>query len=703
MAKDIICGMYVDEEKTPFKIERREVTYYFCSEACLKTFLAPEIELRNLKIMTVFALVLGGLTAFFEYIYPLNLFLSHNMLLFMLATPIQFIPGSRFYKGAWDAVRARQANMDSLIAIGTSAAWLYSTILTFQDVRLLPTILPVIVTGGPRVYFTESGLIIGFILLGKTMEHTVKNKASEAIRKLLDLQPRMATLIKDGEEIQIPVEEIEIGDLVLVRPGEKIPVDGEIVEGYSSIDESMITGESLPVEKKVGDEVIAGTINKSGLLKIRASRIGSDTMLSQIVRTVEEAALSKTPIQRLADKISAYFVPAVIVIALGSFLFWYVVMAQPLGIALTMLISVLIIACPCALGIATPAAIIIGAGKGAQYGILIKNGEQLEKAHKIDLVVFDKTGTLTRGEPSLTDIITLNDSPETFILRYAAIAEKGSEHPIGKAIIKEAVKRGVDISIDPERFENIPGHGISAIVDGHRILLGNKKLMIENNIVVPDFVEDKTKLLEEDGKTLMFLALDNMLIGLIAVADTIKDTSIEAVQKLRNMGIDVAMLTGDNKRTANAIARKLGISKVFSDVLPSDKARLIKNLREEGRTVAMVGDGVNDAPALTRSDVGIAIGSGTDIAKEAGGIILVKDDPRDVVLAIELSRKTINKIRQNLFWAFIYNVALIPVAAGALYPLGILLNPVYAAIAMALSSTTVTINSMLLNRFKPQI
>lgn len=698
IAKDIVCGMYVDESKTPYKVERRGVTYCFCSEACLKTFLAPEMELMDLKVMTVLALVLGGLAAFFEYVHLVNPVLPNHILLFMLATPVQFIPGLRFYKGALDAIKARQANMDSLIAVGTSAAWLYSTVVTFQEVGLLPTIFSTIATGGSGVYFTESALIIGFILLGRTMEHIVRGKASEAVRKLLDLQPRTATLISDGKEVQIPIEEVKIGDLLLVRPGERIPADGVIVEGYSSIDQSMITGESLPVEKKVGDEVIGGTINETGLLKVKATKVGSDTMLSQIVRMVEEAVLSKTPTQRLADKVSSYFVPVVIIIALTSFLFWHLVMGQPFSIALTILISVLIIACPCALGIATPAAIMIGASRGAQRGVLIKSGEYLEKTSRIDIVVFDKTGTLTRGEPSLTDIIPLDSSLNSLILKYAAAAEKGSEHPIGKAIVKEAEKRGLRIDTDPEVFQAIPGHGISAVVDGCRILFGNRRLMIENNIKIPSSVEEKTMLLEGDGKTVMFLALDGELAGVLAVADTIKDTSMEAVKNLKSIGIDVAMLTGDNRRTAYAIARKLGIDTVFAEVLPGDKARIIENLREGGRTIAMVGDGVNDAPALVQADVGIAIGSGTDIAKEAGGIILVRDDPRDVVLAIQLSRKTMKKIKENLFWAFAYNVALIPVAAGILYPLGILLNPVYAAIAMASSSITVTINSMLLGR-----
>ena len=701
MAKDIVCGMYVDENKTPFKVSRRGVTYYFCSEVCLKTFLAPEIELRNLKIMTAFALTLGGLTAFLEYIYPIDQILPNNLVLFLLATPIQFIAGWRFYKGTWDAIKARQANMDSLIAIGTSAAWLYSTLYTFQEIGLLPHILPTSLTAsGPQVYFTESGLIIGFILLGKTMEHIVKGRASEAVRKLLDLQPRMATVIKDGDEIQIPVEEVNAGDLLIVRPGERIPVDGVVVEGYSSIDESMITGESIPVEKKINDEVIGGTINKTGLLKIKAVKVGLDTMLSQIVKMVEEAILSKTRIQRLADKISAYFVPAVIAVATGSFIFWYIGIGLPFGISFIMFISVLIIACPCALGIATPAAIMIGASKGAQYGILIKSGEQLEKAQKINIVVFDKTGTLTNGEPTLTDVIAFNGFKENLVLKYAASVEKGSEHPLGEAIIEGAIQRGVEVDLDVEDFKSMPGRGVSAIIDKHKVLLGNRKLLIEHNINIHDSIEEKIKILEEDGKTVMLLALDNQVVGVLAVSDTIKEGAVEAVNSLKNMNINVAILTGDNKRTAYAIARKLGVNLVFAEVLPNDKAYIVKKLREEGKTVAMVGDGVNDAPALTQADVGIAIGSGTDIAKEAGGIILVRNDPRDVVVAIQLSRRTVRKIKENLFWAFIYNVALIPVAAGALYPLGVLLNPIYAAMAMASSSITVTVNSMLLNHFK---
>ena len=700
MAKDIVCGMYVDEDKTPFKAERRGVTYYFCSEACLKTFLAPEIELRNLKILTVFALVLGGLTAFFEYVYPVDLLAPNHVLLFLLATPVQFIAGWRFYKGTWDAIKARQANMDTLIAIGTTAAWFYSTLYTFQDLGLFPQLIPATLTEGPHVYFTESGLIIGFILLGKTMEHIVKGRASEAVRKLLDLQPRIATVVRDNRELQIPVEEVQVGDVIIVRPGERIPVDGVVVEGYSSVDESMITGESIPSEKKKDDVVIGGTINKTGLLKMKATRVGSDTMLSQIVRMIEEAVLSKTPIQRIADKVSAYFIPVVVAIAITSFIFWYFIIGLPFGLAFTMLIAVLIIACPCALGIATPAALMIAAGKGAQYGILFKSGEYLERAQKINVVIFDKTGTLTKGEPTLTDIKSFNGFSERDVLKYAAVVEKRSEHPLAEAVVKEALNRGIDLNLEPESFNIIPGQGVYALVDKHEVLLGNRKLMQDHGVNIDNSVEEEIKHLEEDGKTVMLLALDRRLIGAIALSDTLKEGAMEAIQKLKKMNIKVAMLTGDNKRTANAIAKKLGIDMVFAEVLPSEKASIVKKLKDEGKVVAMVGDGVNDAPALAQADIGIAIGSGTDIAKEAGGIILVKNDPRDVVSVIQLSRKTVRKIKQNLFWAFIYNVALIPVAAGALYPLGVTLNPIYAAIAMASSSITVTINSMLLTLFR---
>jgi len=705
MAKDIICGMYVEEAKAPFAAERRGTKYYFCSESCLITFRLPEREYRNLKIMTAFSLTLGSVTLFFEYLYPKIVGSDEwNMpiagirmyyLLFVLATLVQFIGGYRFYRGTRDAIVAKQANMDSLIATGTTAAWVYSTIVTFA-----PGVLPSVTTGGPEVYFTESGLIIGFILLGNVMEHIVKGRASEAIRQLLDLQPKKARVQDGGAEREVPVEELKVGDLLVVRPGEKVPVDGVVAEGYSAVDQSVVTGESLPVEKRAGDEVIGASVNKTGLLKVRATKVGADTTLSQIVKLVEEAIVSNTPIQRLADKVASYFVPAVIAVALGSFLAWYYIAGIPFAMAFVTLVSVLIIACPCALGLATPAALMIGAAKGAQAGILIKSGEFLEKAKNLEVVVFDKTGTLTKGEPSVTDVATLGALSELEVVRLAASVEKGSEHPLGEAIVRRGAELAVALS-DPQGFEALPGLGVEARVGAQQVALGNRKMMEQMRVdTAPS--EARVRALEEDGKTVMFVAVDGRLEGLIGVADTLKASAVEAVSMLKALNIEVVMLTGDNERTARAVARKVGIERVVADVLPADKAKVVASLKKEGKLVAMVGDGINDAPALASSDVGIAIGSGTDVAKEAGGIVLLRDDVRDVARAVELSKRTVAKIRQNLFWAFAYNVGLIPVAAGILYVFGgPLLNPIFAAIAMAASSTTVTMNSMLLGRWKP--
>ncbi len=705
MAKDIICGMYVDEAKSPFMAERRGTKYYFCSESCQITFQLPAREYRNLKVMTAFSLTLGSTTLFFEYFYPglagsnewnMPVFgIRMYYILFVLATLVQFIGGWKFYKGTRDAILAKQANMDSLIATGTSAAWVYSTLVTFA-----PGLLPSVTTGGPEVYFTESGLIIGFILLGSVMEHIVKGRASEAIRQLLDLQPKKATVLEGGAEREVPIEELKVGDLLLVKPGEKVPVDGVVAEGYSAVDQSVVTGESIPVEKRAGDEVIGASVNKTGLLKVRATKVGADTTLAQIVKLVEEAIVSNTPIQRLADKVSSYFVPVVIAVAVGSFLAWYYIAGIPFAMAFVTLVSVLIIACPCALGLATPAALMIGAAKGAQAGILIKSGEYLEKAKNLKVVVFDKTGTLTKGEPSVTDVVTLGEVPEGEVVRLAASVEKGSEHPLGEAIVRKGGKLGVALG-DPEGFEALPGLGVRAQVGALQVTLGNRKMMEQVGVDVAA-TEARVRALEEDGKTVMFVAVDGRLAGLIAVADTLKASAVEAVEMLKRQGIEVVMLTGDNERTARAVARKVGIERVVADVLPADKAKVIGDLKKEGRLVAMVGDGINDAPALASSDVGIAIGSGTDVAKEAGGIVLLRDDVRDVARAVELSKRTVAKIRQNLFWAFAYNVGLIPVAAGVLYVFGgPLLNPIFAAIAMAASSTTVTMNSMLLGRWKP--
>jgi len=689
MGKDPICGMYVDEEKSPFKAEIRGRMYYFCSESCLRTFERPEVELRNLKILVVFSFSFTVLLFFFSF-FNISPFFSKNKWLFLFATPVQFGAGWRYYKGTFDALKVGTANMDTLIAMGTSAAYGYSTIITF-----FPSIFE-----ETEVFFDTAAAIITLVLIGKLLEDLAKGRASEALIKLMDLQPKMAHVIREGEETEIPVEFVEVDDIVVVRPGEKIPVDGVVVEGHSSVDESMITGESIPVEKKPEDDVIGATINKVGLLKFKATKVGSDTTLSKIIDLVEEAQLSKAPMQRLADYISARFVPSVILIAVTAFSLWYFIVNESFTFSLAILIAVLIIACPCALGIATPTAIMVGTGKGAEHGILIKGGEYLERTYKVQTIVFDKTGTLTKGEPSVTDVVSIRFSEEE-ILKLASMAEKGSEHPLGEAIVKGAKAKGLEIP-DAESFEAVPGQGVKAVYGGEEILLGNRKLMENNNISYKE-IEEKIQTFEKEGKTVMLLTINKTIKGLIAVADTLKEHSKDAVKKLQEMGIEVIMLTGDNRRTADAIAEKLGITKVLSEVLPQDKANIIKKLQDEGKIVGMVGDGINDAPALAQSDVGIAIGSGTDVAVETGDIVLIKDDLRDVVAAIQLSKQTVRKFKQNLFWAFFYNTALIPIAAGILYPLlGILLDPIYAAAAMSSSSVTVVTNSLLLKRFNPK-
>ena len=576
--------------------------------------------------------------------------------------------------------------MDFLIALGTTVAYVYSVIVIFA-----PDILPVKVAERD-VYFEVSAVIIAFVLLGKYMEEIIKKKSSAAVRKLLDLKPQTARVIREGTEMEIPAEYVQIDDIVVVRPGEKIPADGAVIEGSSAVDEKMITGESIPVEKRAGDEVIGATINKVGMLKFRAKRVGAETTLSQIIKMVEEAQASSAPIQRIADQVSGYFVVSVVAVAFLSFFGWWIGGNFPQG--LLAFIAVLIIACPCALGIATPAALMVGVGKGAEAGILIRGGEYLERAQKLTTVVFDKTGTLTKGEPSVTDILGFSGS-EDKVLLYAAIAEKGSEHPLGEAILKAAKMNGLDIS-DPESFEAVPGHGVKVGYKGTNILLGNRRLMEKNGIAVGSF-EDKLKILEEQGKTAMLIASNNNILGIIAVADTLKENSIAAVNALKKENVEVIMLTGDNERTAKAIAGQIGIEKVIANVLPGEKASVIKGLQATGKTVAMVGDGINDAPALAQADIGIAIGSGSDVAKETGGIILIKDDIRDVVAGIRLSKATMRKIKQNLFWAFIYNTVGIPIAA-----LGFL-NPIIAAAAMALSSLSVVANSATLKAFKIEL
>ena len=700
LAKDPVCGMVVDEKKA-FKRVIGDRTYYFCSESCVKTFESPETELRNLKrrmyvaISGVMVLAILRAAAYLGLAFGAVLVtwapipsiptLTWGLILFLIATPVQFVGGWSFYKGSYEAVKNRVANMDLLIAIGTLTAYVYSTFVLF-----FPGVLPV---KERDVYFEVSAVIIAFVLLGKFMEEAIKKRSSAAVRKLLDLRPSMATVVRDGREVQVPAQNVQVNDLVTVRPGDRIPVDGVVVEGHSSVDEAMITGESVPVEKKVSDEVIGATINKVGMLKFRATKVGAETTLEQIIRMVEEAQASSAPIQRIVDRVASYFVPAVIAVAAASGVGWIIVGNSTL--ALLSFIAVLIIACPCALGIATPAALMVGVGKGAEMGILIRGAEYLERAQKLNTVIFDKTGTLTKGEPSVTDLVSTSQTKVDEILRFAAIAEKGSEHPLGEAIVREAEMRGLQIP-KMDSFEAIPGRGVKATLGGDEILLGNRALMKERSIDT-EGIEPRMIALEEQGKTAMIVVLNRRVIGIVAVADTLKQYSVEAVRKLKEIGIETVMLTGDNERTAKAIAKQVGIDAVIANVPPWEKANVVGRLQKEGKVVAMVGDGINDAPALAKADIGIAIGSGSDIAKETGGIILVKDDVRDVVGGIKLSKGTMRKIKQNLFWALFYNTLGIPVAAMGL------LNPIIAAAAMALSSLSVVSNSALLKRFRVEV
>ena len=707
MATDPVCGMFVEEkpESIQHVVDGRK--YYFCSTQCLNEFTEPERELQKLKkhvaisIALTIPIVILTLPHMFplqlEGLIPLPMEIS-NYVMLVLATPIQFWIGWRFYKGMWDGVKARASNMDTLIALGTSAAYIYSAAVT-----LAPGYFPF-----ASVYFETAAIIITLILIGRLLETRTKEKASSAVRKLMDLQPRMAKVIREGNrEEEIPVEQVREGDILVIRPGERVPVDAVVINGASSIDESAITGESIPVDKSRGSEVIGATINKSGLLTVRAAKVGQDTVLSQIITLVENARMGRAPMQRIVDQVAKYFVPAVIAVALGAGLGWYFAGGAGLTYSLLAFVSVIIIACPCALGIATPAALMMGAGKGAENGILFKSGEYLEIASKVDTVVFDKTGTLTEGKPSVTDIIDLSDDiGENELLRLAAIAESGSEHPLGQALVRKAKEAGLPIS-NPESFEAVSGHGLRATYAGHTILIGNRKIMHENGINVDSRIDLTLSSLEEEGKTAILVSIDSKLSGIVAMADTIKESANEAVDSLKNkMGIELIMLTGDNERTAKAIASKLGIDRIIAQVLPQQKEEVISKLKsEEGRVVAMVGDGINDAPALARADLGIAIGSGTDVAKETGGIILIKGDVREVATALELGKKTVSKIKQNLFWAFAYNTGLIPIAGGALVPLlGLSVFgwlPILAGAAMALSSVTVVGNSILLGRYRP--
>src|SRR6266571_1843651 len=650
MAKDPICGMFVEEGLHALTATLHGTRYFFCSETCLTQFQAPEKALTRLKQLVLVGTVLTVPITALTYLPLIPSKDINNLVMFLLSVPVQFVVGFRFYRGSYDALRSRIGNMDLLIALGTSAAWAYSSIVTF-----FPAFFP-----SSGTYFETSGIIITLILTGNLLERLTKQRASESVRKLLELQPTMATVIRDGGEVDIPIEDVRVDDLFVVRPGERVPIDGVVAEGSSALDESMITGESLPRDKSVGDEVIGSTINKTGLLKVRATKVGQDTVLSQIVKLVEEAQVGKAPLQRLADRVSAYFVPSVILIATASGLLWYFVGRIGLAYSLLAFVSVIIIACPCALGLATPAALLVGAGKGAESGILIKGGDQLEEAGKLNTIIFDKTGTLTKGQPSVTDIVPIGKLTEIQILSYAGGVEKGSEHPLAAAVVNAAEDKRIKLS-DPSSFEALPGLGVKAIIDGRDVLLGNLELMNKFSVPIGAYFE-RIGDLQDQGKTISLLAVDGQPAALIGLADTVKESSAPTVKALKKMGLDVVMLTGDNERTARAIARTLGIDTIFANVRPSDKEEIVKKLQKNGK-VAMVGDGINDAPALAAADVGIAIGSGTDVAKETGGIILIKDDMTDVPKALELSKATVRKIKQNLLWAFVYNVALIPIAA----------------------------------------
>jgi P-type Cu+ transporter len=699
MPSDPVCGMFVEEAESTLHATVRGTTYYFCSQTCLKTFTEPDRQLHVLRRNITLAILLSIPILILSYVpLPSRIPVGWiGWMLLALATPVQFIPGWRFYRGTFDAIKMRTSNMDVLIAVGTSAAYFFSAIYV-----VFPSELPY---GG--WYFDTSAVILVLILVGKLLEEYVRGKASDSVRKLLALQPPTARRIKaDGSEEEIPLQEVAVDDVLLVRPGEKIPTDGTVIEGHSSVDEKMVTGESIPVEKETGSPVIGATINGTGSLRVRAIRVGSDTTLSKIIKVVEEAQASKGPIERLANKVSTYFVPVVIAVALASYGLWTLIAGEPISFGFTTAVAVLIIACPCALGLATPAAVVTGAGKGAENGILIKGGEYLERMQKIDTIVFDKTGTLTKGKPSVTDIVTLAGFGEKEVIEMAAIAEKQSEHPLATAILERANSEVGPKGIpDPDSFESITGQGIKASYAGKELAFGNTKILDSFNIKMNDEAKEKLSNLRRDGKTAMVLALNGSIVGIVAAADTLKDHATDAIKQLKQMNLEPVMLTGDNAETAAAIARQAGIEKYFAEVLPAGKAAVVKRLqKEEHRTVAMVGDGINDAPALAQADIGIAMGSGSDIAVETCGLILMRNDIRDVVAGIQLSRKTMSKVKQNLGWAFSYNIALIPVAAGLLYAVtGALVSPIVAAAAMALSSVSVTANSLTLRRFKPRL
>lgn len=613
----------------------------------------------------------------------------------VVTIPVLVWSGGHFFTGAWQALRHRQANMHVLIAFGISAAWMYSTVAV-----IAPGIFPK--ASLAQEYYDVSAVVVALVTLGMALEVKAKGRSSEAIRKLIGLQAKTARVIRDGHELDIPVEQVVVADVVVVRPGEKVPVDGVITDGESSIDEGMVTGESLPVDKRPGDEVIGATINKTGAFRFRATKVGADTALASIVRMVGDAQATKLPIQRIVDQVAGVFAPAVMIVALAAFIVWFNLGPAPaVAYAVVVAVTVLIIACPCALGLATPTSLTVGMGKGAEQGVLFRGGDALQAARQLQVIVLDKTGTITHGKPALTDVIAAEGFDEHEVLRLAASVERDSEHPLAQAIVQAAAERGIDPP-QPERFEAVPGHGVDAAVEGRAVLLGNRKLMSDRDIEIGDLDAHADELAGE-GKTPMYLALDGRLAGLVAVADTIKPDSLAAIQRLRGFGLQVAMITGDNERTAEAIARQVGVDRVLAEVLPQDKAHEVRKLQLEGNKVGMVGDGINDAPALTQADVGFAIGTGTDVAIEASDVTLVGGSLASVATAIEISQATMGNIKQNLFGAFIYNGAGLPIAAGVLYPvIGLLLSPLIGAAAMAFSSVTVVSNANRLRHWQPK-
>jgi len=755
---DPVCGMTVDPERAAGKSERDGQTYYFCSPMCKEKFdaetsaadlrqaegvetkttnttahhagaaglrpqeqanaherdveEAQERAYRTMMRKFWFAAAVGVplmLLMVAEFIPSWREALMHyhqsiGIVAAIITLPVLAWSGSQFFQGAWNGFRNHNTNMDTLVALGTGAAWLYSTVVV-----LAPGLFP---AGTAGMYFEVAVIVIALILLGQALEMRAKRRSSAAIKKLLELQAKTARVIRDGAEMDVPIEEVVVGDTVLVRPGEKIPVDGVILEGESAIDESVVTGESVPVDKKPKDAVIGSSVNKTGAFTFRATKVGKETALARIVEMVQQAQNSKPPIGRLVDQISSYFVPAVMIVAILTFLAWFNFGPAPvLNYSIVTMVAVLVIACPCALGLATPISLMVGVGKAAENGVLIRNGEALETASELTTIVLDKTGTITKGKPELTDVLPIGNFTEDDLLRLAAMADKRSEHPLAEAIVAGARARGIEVG-EPQGFNAVPGHGVEATVDGKRVCVGNRKLMMRENVSLAEFEQVATRLADA-GKTPMFVAVDSQPAGIIGVADTIKEDSVNAIRALQGMGLEVVMITGDNERTAKAIARQVGIERVLADVLPEEKVRQVEKLQAEGgsrprdggnvRLVGMVGDGINDAPALAQADIGFAIGTGTDVAIEAADVTLVGGSLRGVVTAIETSRATLRNIKQNLFGAFIYNVLGIPLAAGLLYPIfGILLSPIIAGAAMAASSITVVTNANRLRFFEPQ-